>query len=96
MSSIKHDDYVSELKERISYNYDTVSTHVPFSISRKSEGEIDIVAEKDKELDLYEVKCSRRITKAKKQLKRARKLLGRKGRSYFYCGNSGALIPLTE
>ena len=90
--TIKHDSYVVELKKKISYKYDSISTHVPFQISRKSKGEIDVYARKGDRIDLYEVKCSHRITKAKKQLKRARKCLGREGNSYFYCGSSGLLM----
>jgi hypothetical protein len=83
-----------ELKDRISHRYDSISTHVPFSISKKSKGEVDIFAVKGKSIDLYEVKCSHRITKAKKQLKRARKHIGHSGNSYFYCGSSGMLTLL--
>ena len=88
----KHDSYVVELKNKISYKYDSIFTHVPFNISRKSKGEIDLFAKKGERVDLYEVKCSHRITKAKKQLKRARKMLNVKGNSYFYCGSSGILM----
>lgn len=88
---IKHDNYVEQLKGKISHKYDSISTHVPFQISKKSKGEIDLYAVKGNSIDLYEVKCSHRITKATKQLKRARKHIGRKGNAYFYCGSSGLL-----
>ncbi len=81
-----------ELEHKISHKYDSVSTHIPFSISKKSKGEVDIFAKKGDKVDIFEVKCSHRITKAKKQLKRARKHIGGKGNSYFYCGSSGLLI----
>ena len=87
----KHDDFVTDLIERISFKYDYLETHYPFKISKKSKGEIDVYATRGNEVDLYEVKCSNRITKAKKQLKRARKCLGKKGNSYFYCGSSGII-----
>ena len=56
-------------------------------------GEIDIMAQKGNRLDLYEVKCSYRILKAKKQLNRIRRHLKlENSRSFFYCGNSKALV----
>lgn len=81
-----------ELKNKISHKYDSVSSHVPFNISKKSKGEIDLFARKGNKVDLYEVKCSHRITKARKQLKRARKHIKKEGDSYFYCGSSGLLL----
>lgn len=83
-----------ELKDKISAEYDMVRTHVPFSISRKSNGEIDLVARRGDRVDIYEVKCSHRIAKARKQVKRARKHIGKFGESYFYCGLSGVLVRL--
>lgn len=87
----KHDNYVVELKEKISYKYDSISTHVPFNISKKSRGEIDLYAKVGDRIDIYEVKCSHRITKARKQLMRAQKCLGLRGNAYFYCGSSGII-----
>lgn len=81
-----------DLIQRISFKYDVLHTHYPFKISKKTNGEIDVYAIRGNEVDLYEVKCSYRISKAKKQLKRARKCLGKKGNSYFYCGSSGVLM----
>jgi len=58
-------------------------------------GEVDILAKKGSRLDLYEVKCSYRILKAKKQLSRAKKNLNLKNAgSYFYCGNSKTLVTV--
>ena len=91
LNTLKHDNYVVELKKKISHKYDSVSSHVYFNISKKSKGEIDLFARKGDKIDLYEVKCSHRITKARKQLQRARKHIGHKGDSYFYCGSSGLL-----
>lgn len=48
---------------------------------------------KGDQIDLYEVKCSYRIIKAKKQLEKAKKLLGlEKCDYYFYCGDSGVIV----
>ena len=89
----KHDKYVMELSNKIKDNYDSISVNVPVKYLKRSLGEIDIMAKKGNRLDLYEVKCSYRILKAKKQLNRMKKHLNLKNaRSYFYCGNSKLLV----
>ena len=91
----KHDRYVLELSSKIRDNYDFISLNVPVKHYKRSLGEIDIIARKGNRFDLYEVKCSYRILKAKKQLKRIRNILNLKNaRSYFYCGNSGMLVTV--
>ena len=90
----KHDRYVIELCERIKDQYDSVSVNVPIRCRRRLLGEVDIIARKGNHADIYEVKCSHRIIKAKKQLKRIGKYLQKINvdKSYFYCGSSGLLI----
>lgn len=89
----KHDRYVLELSDKIKGKYDSISVNVPIKHSKRSLGEIDILAKKGDRLDLYEVKCSYRILKAKKQLTRVKKYLNlTNARSYFYCGNSKLLV----
>ena len=89
----KHDKYVLELSNRIKDDYDSISLKVPVKHSKRSLGEIDIVARKGSSLDIYEVKCSYRILKAKKQLSRIKKYINLKNaRSFFYCGNSKVLV----
>tara|TARA_Y100000031_G_C8033030_1_gene298056 strand:+ start:66 stop:365 length:300 start_codon:yes stop_codon:yes gene_type:complete len=91
----KHDKYVLELKDKIKHNYDSISVNVKVSGKKRSLGEIDIVAKKGRNVDLYEVKCSHRIMKARKQLKRMKRLLNlHKSRGYFYCGSSGILVSV--
>ncbi|MBL7056084.1 hypothetical protein ISS07_04185 [Candidatus Woesearchaeota archaeon] len=91
----KHDKYVLELKDKIKHKYDFISTNVKVSGKKRSLGEIDLVARKGKTIDLYEVKCSHRVIKAKKQLKRIRRLLNlNNANSYFYCGSSKLLISV--
>ncbi len=91
----KHDRYVLELSSKIKDRYDSISLNVPVKHSKRSLGEIDIVAKKGSRLDLYEVKCSYRITKARKQLNRIKNILNLKNaKSYFYCGNSKALVTV--
>ncbi|MBW2976188.1 hypothetical protein KY347_01945 [Candidatus Woesearchaeota archaeon] len=88
----KHDKYVLELKEKIKHKYDFVSVNVKVTGKKRSLGEIDLVAKKGNKVDLYEVKCSHRIVKARKQLERMKKLLNlNRSKAYFYCGSSGAL-----
>ena len=88
----KHDRYVLELKDKIKYKYDFISVNVKVAGRKRSLGEIDLVAKKGNKVDLYEVKCSHRILKAKKQLQRMKRLMNlQKSKTYFYCGSSGAL-----
>ncbi|MBU1975316.1 MAG: hypothetical protein KKG59_02830 [Nanoarchaeota archaeon] len=52
-------------------------------------GEIDLLAHKDGHTDVFEVKCSPRKVKARKQLKRIKKHIGPENtRCFFYCGAS--------
>lgn len=91
----KHDSYVLELKDKIKHKYDFISTNVKFSSKKRSLGEIDIIAKKGKKIDIYEVKCSHRIVKARKQLKRIKRLLNlENSNAYFYCGSSGSLVSV--
>ena len=89
----KHDRYVLELSDKIKDRYDSISLNVPVRSSKRSLGEVDILARKGGRTDLYEVKCSYRILKAKKQLSRIKNILNLKGAgTYFYCGNSKLLV----
>ena len=91
----KHDMYVLELSNKIKQNYDSLSLKVPLKRSKRSIGEIDIIAKKGSRLDLYEVKCSYRIVKARKQLNRLKNILNIKNaRTFFYCGNSKLLVTV--
>lgn len=88
----KHDRYVNSLVERIKDKYDSVSTNVVIKNDRRTLGEIDILAKRGDEFDVYEVKCSHRIIKARFQIKKIRKNIGfHLANAYFYCGMSGAL-----
>lgn len=89
----KHDRYLNELCDQIRDSYASIFTQVPISNNKRDLGEIDVLAfRKGGAVDLYEVKCSRRIVKARKQLKRIKRLLhASKVNAYFYCGSSGVL-----
>src|SRR3989338_1497416 len=89
----KHDRYVLELRDKIQHKYDSISVNVKLVGKKRSLGEVDLVARKGKNVDLYEVKCSHRIVKARKQLSRMKRLMNlEKSGAYFYCGSSGMLV----
>lgn len=89
----KHDRYVLELSGKIKDDYDYVSMNVELKTKKRQLGEIDIVAQKGNRYDLYEVKCSPRIVKARKQLAKLKKHFNQKNtRTFFYCGNSKMLV----
>lgn len=91
----KHDRYVLELRDKIKHKYDFVTVNVKVAGRKRSLGEIDIVAKKGNKIDLYEVKCSHRILKAKKQLQRMKRLMNLdNSKAYFYCGSSECLIDV--
>ncbi|MBI5390574.1 hypothetical protein HZB02_03735 [Candidatus Woesearchaeota archaeon] len=90
---MKHDRYVHELKQQLIPFYDSIDLNVPVYRKKRVVGEIDLIARKGKWTDLYEVKCSWRLTKAKKQLARIRKHLHiLDGNVFFYCGLSKQLL----
>ncbi len=89
---IKHDVYLEDLYERIKCDYDSLSKNVRlFSKKGRIIAEIDILATKENTCDVYEVKCSYRITKARKQLSKIKKLMPQVNNMFFFCGESGVL-----
>lgn len=87
---------MQELVSAVEPEYDFLSTHLPLSTSKRDIAEIDIIAKKGDRIDIYEVKCSHRIHKATKQLKRIKRFFeGEKTRSFFYCGSSKLLTRIT-
>ena len=89
---------MDDLCERLESDYDIIMRNVKLHSKRKRVvAEIDILAIKAGICDIYEVKCSHRISKAKRQVKKIRKVLSRKfdvGNSFFFCGASDSLIIL--
>ena len=93
----KHDRYVEELCDKIKGNYDSVSKHVTLRARKRMLAEVDVLAKKGDSVDLYEVKCSPRIAKAKRQLKKLAKYLGggmNIANCYFYCGSSHSVMSI--
>jgi len=94
----KHDQYVENLRKQLSGVYDSIDTNVRLYRGKKRVrvvAEIDLLAKQGNVYDIYEVKCSHRITKAKLQLRKIRKKLSPKYHirdTFFYCGNSSLLL----
>lgn len=82
-----------KLYEQIKDSYDTIDTHVTFENSKnRIIAEVDILAKKGNIIDVYEVKCSYRIVKARKQLKRIKRIIkASKMNFFFFCGASSRL-----
>ena len=87
----KHDRYVQRLYDRIKDDYDVVERNVILETKKCRRAEIDIIAYKHDEVHVYEVKCSYRFAKAKKQLLRILRILKRPAVAYFYCGSADRL-----
>ncbi len=86
------------LCDRLYSQYDVVLQHVPlYSSRRRCIAEIDVLAVTGNYCDIYEVKCSHRLTKARRQLVKIKKILSRDSivrDSFFYCGGSRLLVKL--
>ena len=74
----KHDKYQKQLLNQIKDLYDSTSDNIVIKKKKSTLGEIDILAKKDNLYDIYEIKCSYRITKAKQQAKSIRKHFNKK------------------
>jgi Holliday junction resolvase-like predicted endonuclease len=85
---------LDRLSRRLEQKYDLVLKNIPLYSERKRlVGEIDILAVKDDCWDIFEVKCSNRVIKARHQLKRIKKQLSPRIRnSFFFCGESDRLM----
>ncbi|MBT3406575.1 hypothetical protein HN419_05415 [Candidatus Woesearchaeota archaeon] len=86
-----------KLYEEIKHRYDDIILNYRIKGRKCSLGEIDLLARKGEVLDLYEVKCSHRIVKARKQLYKARKnmkLNSSNSNLFFYCGSSDSIMSI--
>ena len=91
----KHDRYVQKLVRQIKPDYDSISTHMKLEKKKRLIAEIDVVARRGDELHLFEVKCSHRIIKARKQLTKLKKIFGSYDTTcYFYCGMGDKLVEV--
>lgn len=92
----KHDRYVADLYKKVADRYDYLILDYELGRNKRTLGQVDLAGIKDGETDIYEVKCSYRIHKAQKQLRRARRIMNINGRLFFYCGSSGVLEQLED
>ena len=90
-----HDLYVWKLSKELSKQYDDVSTNVILHQKSRVAAEIDILAKKNGEVHVYEVKCSLRLTKARQQFKKISKYYTQDIKKFFlYCGSSDSLLEI--
>ncbi len=70
-----------------------------YSSKNRLVAEIDLLIERPNTIDIYEVKCSFRMIKARKQLHKIKKLLApthqKPIKLYFYHGGGDELITIT-
>lgn len=90
---MKHDNYVDRLESLLKGKYDKIMKNYSIYGTKSVQAEADLIGIKDDKIDVYEVKCSYRIHKAEKQLKRLKRLM-HATHTYFYCGSSGALVEI--
>jgi len=84
---------MKDLCEELALKYDYLETNIIiYSKKKRCIAEIDILACKNGRFDVYEVKCSYRIVKAKKQLTKIKKLIPNIKNAFFYCGLTKELV----
>ena len=92
----KHDKHVEDLCDKLKSDYDLVLRNISlYSKKKRRIAEIDILAFNEDYCDIFEVKCSYRITKARRQLYKIKKILSTNSsvrHTFFYCGDSRELI----
>lgn len=90
-----HELYVWKLAKELRKEYDQVFTNVPLSTKKRGLAEIDILAKKDGETFVFEVKTSLRLTKARKQFRKIRKHLPMDIAGYYlYIGDADRLLEV--
>lgn len=91
-----HALYIRKLSKELQKDYESIETNIELSSRRRVLAEIDILAEKDGEVHVYEVKKSYRPTKAKEQFRKIRKYYSRQiARFYLYCAEADLLVELS-
>jgi len=88
---------VELLSQIVRDDYDYVIKKMPlYSKKNRLVGEIDLLGVKDGVCDVFEVKCSHRIAKARHQLRKIRENITDYpvGELFFFCGASRALISV--
>lgn len=91
----RHEEHVLNLIEQLRKHYDSVRTNVVVEGRKRKLCEIDVLAMKDDEIDIFEVKCSPRLAKARKQMKKVKKYSRYKDANFYvYCGDSSEMIEI--
>lgn len=91
----KHDRYVQKLVRQLRPDYDSISTHLKLEKKKRLIGEVDIIARRGNKLYLFEVKCSYRIVKARKQLTKLKRIFNSYDTTcFFYCGAGDKLVEI--
>ena len=81
--------------DKIKSDYDVLERHVVISSKKCSQAEIDLIGYKDGKVTVFEVKCSFRIVKARRQLARIKRLLNiRDVALMFYCGTADQMLEV--
>ncbi|MFT4311619.1 MAG: hypothetical protein ACMXYF_00120 [Candidatus Woesearchaeota archaeon] len=99
MQILKHDQYLDELIAKLNTNNSQIiRNHQLFSTRKRIIAEIDLLQVDKHRIRVYEVKCSYRLKKAKRQLEKIKKLLenthDKQIQTFFYHGNAKQLIEL--
>jgi len=88
----KYDQFVQNLVEQIKPQYDSLSTNFIIVNKKHKAAEIGILARKASAYDIYEVKCSYKISKEKRQAQKISKYCCYKlNKACFCCGSSKVL-----
>lgn len=95
---LKHDQYVEQLYAKLKDHYDVIYRSLPlFSERDRLIGEIDMVGVSPNGVDVFEVKCSFRPVKARKQLLKIKKIFGNVDKDvsvFFYHGAGEQLVRM--
>lgn len=95
---IKHDQYVEDLINKLDCSDSRIHKNVEITTKKRSLAEIDLLVEFKGSIHIYEVKCSHRISKAKRQLSKIKKLVESQYRKpinlFFYNGGSKEIIKI--
>lgn len=91
-----HELYVWKLSKELSKEYDHVSTNVTISSRTQTLAEIDVLAERDGEVHVFEVKRSFRPTKARQQFRKIQRHFSREiARFFFYAADADQMLEMT-
>ena len=95
----KHDRYVEELRQRVEERYYEVLVNQKVYARKRIVAEADLIGVRDGRVDIYEVKCSYRPTKAKAQLRKLKRIFSGSyavDSLFFYPANTERLYRYTE